>query len=93
MRACTARNSEGGRPRQKRRGWPTAPEITMTDQSNGNAIRYLGGKGLLYQRLISLIPPHTTYIEAFAGGGAVARNKLPALVNIAIDADTEALAN
>jgi hypothetical protein len=54
---------------------------------------YPGGKGLLYQRLISLIPPHDTYIEAFAGGGAVARNKRPARVNIAIDLDGEALAN
>lgn len=63
----------------------------MTDQSSGDTIRYPGGKGLLYQRLISLIPPHETYIEAFAGGGAVARNKLEARVNIAIDLDREAL--
>jgi DNA adenine methylase len=59
--------------------------------SQPTGIPYPGGKGNLYQRLINLIPPHHTYIEPFAGGGAVARMKREAVVNIAIDADTEAL--
>ena len=50
-------------------------------------MRYPGGKGKCFQRLISLMPPHTTYIESHLGGGAVLRNKRPADVNIGIDAD------
>lgn len=45
----------------------------------------------MYQKIINLIPPHRVYIEAFAGSGAILRNKRPALVNIAIDADASAL--
>ncbi|MFO7537607.1 MAG: DNA adenine methylase [Chloroflexota bacterium] len=52
---------------------------------------YPGGKGNLYQKIINLIPPHTTYIEPFLGGGAVALNKRPAQMNIGIDLDLEAL--
>jgi DNA adenine methylase len=52
---------------------------------------YDGGKGNLYQHIINLIPPHTTYIEPFLGGGAVALKKRPALLNIGLDLDSEAL--
>lgn len=45
----------------------------------------------MYQRIINLIPPHRVYIECFAGGGAILRNKRPASWSIAIDADTSAL--
>jgi site-specific DNA-adenine methylase len=38
-------------------------------------IKFLGGKGKCYQRLINLMPPHQTYIESHLGGGAVMRNK------------------
>ena len=55
-------------------------------------MRYTGGKGKLYQQIINQIPPHTIYIELFAGGGAVLRHKRPAVGNIAIDADAQALA-
>lgn len=58
---------------------------------NGEGISYPGGKGNLYQKLINLIPPHRVYIEAFAGGGAVLRNKRPASCSIAIDTDASAL--
>lgn len=50
-------------------------------------MNYPGGKGKCYQRLINLMPPHTTYIETHLGGGAVLRHKLPAQHNIGIDAD------
>jgi DNA adenine methylase len=54
---------------------------------------YPGGKAGagVYQTLINQIPPHTVYIEAFLGGGAVMRKKLPAVASIGIDADAAAL--
>jgi DNA adenine methylase len=68
--------------------------MTADNTKNGDTIStYPGGKGLIYQRLISLIPPHDTYIAAFAGFDAIARMKRPARVNIAIDADAAALVN
>lgn len=50
-------------------------------------MRYPGGKGKCFQRLINLMPPHSTYIESHLGGGAVMRNKRPAQRNIGIDVD------
>ena len=41
----------------------------------------------VYQKLISLIPPHATYIETHLGGGAVMNRKRPATKNIGIDID------
>ncbi len=38
-----------------------------------------------YQKLINLMPPHREYVELYLGGGAVMRNKRPALVNVGID--------
>lgn len=54
---------------------------------------YPGGKAGsgVYQRIISQQPPHEAYIEPFLGGGAVMRRKLPALINIGIDADVEVI--
>jgi DNA adenine methylase len=46
-----------------------------------------GGKGKCYQRIINLLPPHSTYIEAYLGGGAVLRHKKPANESIGIDRD------
>ena len=34
-------------------------------------IGYPGGKGRLLKHILPLIPPHTTYVEPFFGGGAV----------------------
>lgn len=53
---------------------------------------YPGGKGRMYQRLISLIPSHRVYIETHLGGGAVLRQKRPAAVNIGIDIDPAVIA-
>lgn len=50
-------------------------------------MRYPGGKGKCYQRIINLMPAHTTYIESHLGGGAVMRHKKPAALNIGIDID------
>lgn len=52
---------------------------------------YPSGKGNCYQQIINQIPPHDTYIEPFAGGGAVLLNKKPAQLNVAIDIDSEAI--
>lgn len=54
---------------------------------------YPGGKngGGSYQRIINHMPPHSVYIEAFLGSGAVLRNKRPAGRNIGIDRSQKAL--
>ena len=55
-------------------------------------MRYPGGKGRCFQHIISMMPPHDVYIEAFLGGGAVLRSKLPAMRSIAIEADPAVIA-
>ncbi len=48
---------------------------------------YPGGKNGagVYQRIISMMPPHRVYIEPFMGGAAILRLKRPAALNIAMD--------
>jgi hypothetical protein len=48
---------------------------------------YAGGKGRLWQDIVSLMPPHDTYIETHLGGGAIMRNKRPACTSIGVDID------
>lgn len=48
---------------------------------------YAGGKGRLWKDIVSLMPPHDTYIETHLGGGAIIRNKRPAPVSIGVDID------
>jgi len=54
---------------------------------------YPGGKATdgVYQAIINQMPPHTLYIEAFLGGGAIMLKKKPAATNVGIDADMQAL--
>lgn len=54
---------------------------------------YFGSKATsgLCQPLIAMMPPHDTYIETHLGGGAIMQRKPPALNNIGIDLDPEAL--
>lgn len=54
-------------------------------------MRYPGGKGKCYQRLINLMPPHQTYIESHLGGGAVMRNKKAAQRSIGLDLDAKVI--
>jgi site-specific DNA-adenine methylase len=55
---------------------------------------YFGSKATsgLCQSIISLMPPHDTYIETHLGGGAIMKRKPPALRNIGIDLNPRALA-
>jgi hypothetical protein len=50
-------------------------------------MRYTGGKNGsgVYQRIISTIPPHHTYIELFAGSAAILRRKRPAAESYAYE--------
>ena len=48
------------------------------------------GSGM-YQTIINLMPPHTTYIEPFLGTGAIMRLKPPAQKNIGLDLNIEAV--
>ncbi|MBD8204783.1 DNA adenine methylase [Pseudomonas viridiflava] len=54
-------------------------------------MKYPGGKGKCYQRLINLMPPHQTYIESHLGGGAVMRNKKAAQRSIGLDLDSNVI--
>jgi DNA adenine methylase len=55
---------------------------------------YPGGKegAGVWQRIVNHMPPHEVFVEMFAGGGAVLRNKEPANDTVAFDVDREALA-
>lgn len=54
---------------------------------------YPGGKGRAYHRIISLMPPHATYIETHLGGGSILRRKRPARRSFAIDMDERVVAS
>lgn len=56
---------------------------------------YLGSKAAsgVYQKIIAEMPPHETYIETHLGGGAIMLRKPPAMRNIGIDLDADALKN
>ncbi|MFL7794100.1 MAG: DNA methylase [Anaerolineae bacterium] len=55
---------------------------------------YFGSKATsgLCQAIIAMMPPHDTYIESHLGGGAIMKRKPPALRNIGIDLDPQAIA-
>jgi len=55
---------------------------------------YFGSKATsgLCQAIIAMMPPHETYIESHLGGGAIMKRKPPALRNIGIDLDSQAIA-
>ena len=54
---------------------------------------YLGSKAPagLCQPLIGMMPPHDVYIETHLGGAAIMKRKPPALLNIGIERDMEAI--
>ena len=58
---------------------PLSPDLTRFPGSKG-------GAGV-WQRIISAMPPHDLYVEAFAGTGQVLLKKRPARASIAIESD------
>jgi len=48
-----------------------------------------GSKVPLIRDVLEIIPPHTTYVEAFVGGGALFWNKIPAKKSVINDLDKE----
>ena len=75
--------------------WGTLDTIDRNNyaMSMTTSTTYPGGKAGdgVYQRIISQIPPHETYVEAFLGGGAIMRFKRPADRNIAVEKDADVL--
>ena len=52
-------------------------------------LSYVGGKVRLAPKIILMIPSHTTYVEAFAGGCQVLFRKVPSKVEVINDLDSE----
>lgn len=52
-------------------------------------LSYIGGKRALAKQIIAIFPPHTTYVEAFCGGGQVFFRKEPSKVEVLNDLDDE----
>lgn len=56
---------------------------------------YFGSKATsgLCQAIISMMPPHETYIETHLGGGAIMKRKTPSMHSIGIDLDRRVLSS
>jgi len=52
-------------------------------------LSYVGGKNRLAKTIIEVLPKHTTYVEAFAGGAQVLFHKEPSAVEVLNDLDGE----
>jgi DNA adenine methylase len=63
-------------------------DLASPTVARGSA-KFVGSKGGagVWQRIISEMPPHSLYVEAFAGTGQVLLKKRPAQASIAIDSD------
>ncbi len=81
-------------PRRYQKYAPEPPSVAETCDAKRMS-GYPGGKSGpgVFQRIISLIPPHEIYIEPFMGGFSIGRLKRPAKLNIGIDRDRAAVEN
>ena len=79
MPAATAADGDGRRGRISPPGLAIPPALAGWPGAKGG--------GGVAERIISLFPPHTTYVEACVGGGAVFRRKPPAMRSVLIDND------
>ena len=52
-------------------------------------VSYYGGKGYLCRYILQMSPPHTTYVESFAGGLNVLLNKFKSDVEVVCDVNPE----
>ncbi|MGY4403777.1 hypothetical protein ACVIYL_004580 [Bradyrhizobium sp. USDA 3315] len=68
------------------------PLDAIFENSDASRMRYPGGMGRIYQRLISMMPPHRVYIETRLGGGAIRRAKQPAQRSIGVEIDPSVVA-
>lgn len=71
---------------------PVEDPIAAPHAANGDDRGYFGAKSGsgVAERIICEIPPHLTFIEAFAGSAAVTRRKLPCRSAIVIDSEAAA---
>lgn len=52
-------------------------------------IKYFGGKSILANNIVDLMPPHRTYIEPFCGASWVLFNKPPSNIEVINDIDND----
>jgi len=64
-------------------------EILLTIHSLQPYLRYQGGKSKTAKQIVSMMPPHSTYVEPMVGGGSVFFAKEPAPVEVIADADRD----
>lgn len=55
------------------------------------AFSFYGGKTTICRRILQLAPPHTTYVEGFAGGLSVLLNKFRSDIEVVCDINKEAI--
>src|SRR5580700_7022732 len=69
--------------------WPVASAINVLQNlpNMKGPIGYVGGKSRIANKIISLFPPHKTYVEVFAGGAQVLFHKKRVLLEVMNDLD------